>query len=434
VIEPTSLRACAVRGFWVIIVTMGLAVGALPASASSTNLKHAFARIKLALASPGPSMPTSSMTLSPVAFADLPGWESDDHLAAWKVFLSSCPTVIARAGKTVGATPDPQALVHVCRAALAAADAGKQTKAGAKAFFESHFRPQSVGHDGAEGLLTGYYEPLLAGSRVRSGAFQTPIYRRPPDLVNMVAESDRGAKSAQLTHMRKTDGGLEPYLTRAQIEQGALKNQGLELMYFRDPVDVFFMQIQGSGRVELPDGSKVRVSYAGKNGYPYTSIGRALISDGAIEPSKMSLKALKAWLRADRERGRKVMWQNKSYVFFRELSGKEGDGAVGALGTPLVAGRSLAVDTAFHSLGIPIYVCAATLTHAEDKRSRKTGFARLMIAQDVGSAIKGPERGDIYFGSGNRAGRIAGTTKNAGRFFVLLPQEEAPPQIFARQR
>lgn len=400
------------------------------ADAGSIDLSNAFARARVALATPGFPMPTDSITLAPVAFSELPGWDDDDHLAAWKAFVTSCPVVLkakARRG--------PEALIGACEAALAAVQTGKQTRAGAKAFFESRFRPHAVDHDGAAGMLTGYYEPLIAGSRVQDKDYPIAVYRRPADLVNMVAESERGAKSAGFTHMRKTDQGLTPYLTRAEIEQGGLKGQGLELLYFRDPVDVFFMQIQGSGQVALPDGSRVRVSYDGKNGYPYTSIGRVLIDDATFKPEKMSLAALKSWLKADRKRGETVMWQNKSYVFFRELEGEAASGPVGAMGTTLHAGRSLAVDTAFHSLGMPIYVASPSLKHASKSRAaRDLGFARLMIAHDVGSAIKGPERGDIYFGSGDAAGRLAGVTKNPGRFFVFLPEEKMRDQLIARQR
>ena len=251
--------------------------------------------------------------------------------------------------------------------------------------------------------------------------------------MNVVAESERGAKSAGFTHLRQTSKGLVPHMTRAEIEQGGLKGQNLELLYFRDPVDVFFMQIQGSGRIELPDGEKVRITYDGKNGYPYTSVGRMLIDDGHFEPEKMSLKALSGWLKTDRKRAEAVMWQNKSYVFFRELQGAEADGAMGVLGIALQPGRSLAVDTAFHSIGMPIYVTSPALTHATTMR-KPQGFARLMVAHDVGSAIKGPERGDIFFGSGDKAGRAAGVTKHPGQFFALLPVARPAPQMIARQR
>lgn len=364
------------------------------------------------------------MTLTPVPFASLPGWEGDDHLAAWKAFVASCKPVIdaEKAGNKSGAMRPPPALLEVCTLALAtAASKTSQTRAGARVFFEAHFRPHSVTQStGADGLLTGYYEPLVKGSRVADATYQTPVYKRPADLVNMVAESDRGAKSNAFTHMRQTDKGLVPYLTRAEIEQGALKGKNLELLYFKDPVDVFFMQVQGSARIELPDGKQVRITYDGKNGYPYTSIGRHLIEAGTFTPDTMSLKALAAWLKADRNRADPVMWENKSYVFFRELAGTEAEGAMGVLGIALQAGRSLAVDTAFHAIGTPVYVAAPSLTHATGK-----GFARLMIAHDVGSAIKGAERGDIFFGSGDKAGRTAGVTKHPGKFFVLVPGGDA---------
>lgn len=332
-------------------------------------------------------------------------------MAAWKAFVSSCVPVMT--GRKT-----PKDLTAACQRARGIADGQKKmTRVGAKAFFESHFRAERVDQSVLPSVLTGYYEPLLKASREQSGDYRTPVYKRPSDLVNVVAESERGAKSHSFTHMRQTAAGLVPYLTRAQIEQGALNGQGLELLYFRDPVDVYFLQVQGSGRIELPDGEQIRITYDGKNGYPYTSIGRELIDAGTFTPDTMSLKALGNWLKADRERAAPVMWKNQSYVFFRELKGAEAEGAMGALGNPLQPGRSLAVDTAYHALGLPIYVSSPEITHA----TKSGGFHRLMVAHDVGSAIKGPERGDIFFGSGDKAGRIAGVTKHPGRFYVLRP-------------
>lgn len=370
---------------------------------------------------------SSSFALISASFSDLPGWANDDHLAALKAFIASCPAVIERASsKKREVKPATRALAEICRFALADAGSGrKASKAAARMFFETHFKPRRVEQSIREGMLTGYYEPLLKASRTPTAEYKTPLYRRPDDLINVVAESERGAKSANFTHMRKTADGLKPYLTRAEIERGALAGQGLELLYFRDPVDVYFLQVQGSGHIELSNGEKTRVSYDGKNGYPYTSIGRELIEAGTFTPDTMSLKALSKWLKADRARAEPVMWKNQSYVFFRELKGTEAEGAMGALGTPLKAGRSLAVDTAYHTLGMPVYVVAPSLKHA----GGENGFNRLMVAQDVGSAIKGPERGDIYFGSGEKAGRIAGTTKHPGHFFVLEPA----PVIEARK-
>jgi len=366
-------------------------------------------------------MQTNAVTFEPIAFSDVEGWAGDDHLAAWKAFLASCAPVLASnsGSARTNAPAYRRDLIAVCKRALS--DGGRRavkTRDDARRFFETCFRPNRIKASGKPaGLLTGYYEPLIAGSRTPTAEFSVPIYRRPPDLVNIVAESERGAKSASATHMRKTSAGLKPFLTRAEIEQGGLTGQGLELMYFRDPIDVFFMQVQGSARVKLPDGEKVRIAYDGKNGYPYTSIGRVLIDQGEMSADAMSLQALKRWLRVNGDRAKAIMWKNQSYVFFRELSGDGATGPVGANNIPLQPRRSLAVDTSYHVLGTPIFVDAPAITHAT-----KTGaFRRLMIAHDVGSAIKGAERGDIYFGSGDEAGRLAGITKQPGRFIVLLP-------------
>jgi membrane-bound lytic murein transglycosylase A len=354
---------------------------------------------------------TPKVIFQPATFADLPGWENDDHLAAFKTFLVSCEKVENAAARIKGRSPQSE-LARACRAA---AGMKLPTRTAAKAFFEGNFIPHRVVHRGDGGFLTGYFEPVVEGSRVKEGRFQTPVYKRPPDLVNVVDETER-AKGG-LTHLRQTEAGLVPFPKRAEIEQGALAGKGLELLYLADPVDTFFMHIQGSGRIKLPDGTFVRINYDGKNGHPYTSIGRYLIKQGLFPADRMSLGALSRWLRADRARGQQVMWQNESFIFFRELKGDESDGPRGALGVVLTPGRSLAVDTAFHTLGTPIYVSAPTLKHA----TKSGGFNRLMVAQDVGSAIKGPERGDIYFGSGERAGRLAGITSHAGSYFVLLP-------------
>lgn len=386
-----------------------------------------------AIQQPGPRMTTDAVTLDPTTYADLPGWADDDHLSAWKAFIASCKPVLsaARSGAKSGTQTPSQNLLSACERALGIArTAAPQTKAGAKLFFETHFTPNAVTQSVNPGLLTGYYEPLVQGSRTRDGEFQTPVYKRPPDLVNMVAESERGAKSHQLTHMRQTDAGLVPHLTRAEIEQGALSDQGLELLFFRDPVDVFFMQIQGSARIELPNGETVRITYDGKNGYPYTSIGRHLIDAGKLTQDNMSLKALSAWLKADRPRAEPIMWKNQSYVFFRELKGAESESAMGVLKIALQPGRSLAVDTAFHAIGTPIYVAAPEIKHT----TKSGGFHRLMIAQDVGSAIKGPERGDIYFGSGDAAGRKAGVTKHPGRFYILVANDPTDSKTTASER
>jgi membrane-bound lytic murein transglycosylase A len=366
-------------------------------------------------------MPKTAVIFEPVPLAELAGWDEDDHLEALRAFIGSSGKVLANAeDKAIAAkTAGPSApLLAVCREAQSLA--GQQlTGADAKEFFETRFEPHRVLHDGPSGLLTGYYEPVLDGARTREGPFDVPIYRRPPDLINLVQESERGALAHALTHARRTAAGPVPYATRAEIEGGALAGQGLERVWLKDPVDAFFMHIQGSGRIRLPDGVMIRITYDGKNGHPYTSIGRYLIDAGLFQADNMSLDALKEWLKADAGRGRNAMWQNASFVFFRELHGSEAESPLGVLEIPLSPGRSLAVDTAFHAIGTPVYVCASSLTHAPEQ---PRGFQRLMIAQDVGSAIRGPERGDIYFGSGDAAGRLAGVTKHPGTFFVLMPR------------
>lgn len=358
------------------------------------------------------------MPYSLATFSDLPGWADDDHAAAFAAFLKSAGLVRAALDAdqpAVKATPAGFREVAGSAEALARS---RLSSVAAKDFFEANFAPHRVTQPLPSGLLTGYYEPEVEGSRTKSGQFQYPIYRRPPDLENVVPESERGAMARLLTHVRRTATGTEPYATREAIEQGVLANQGLELVYLACPVDVFFMQVQGSGRIRLPDGEKIRISYHGKNGHPYTSIGRYLIEQGLFGPDDMTLDVLKVWLRADPERGQRAMWQNKSFAFFRELSGTEAESAMGSLEIPLTPWRSLAVDTAFHALGLPVYVTSPSLHHA----CGPGGFHLLMIAQDVGSAIKGPERGDIYFGSGDEAGRLAGITKHQGNFFVLRPK------------
>ncbi len=375
----------------------------------------------------------------PVAFADLPGWEQDDHLAAFKTFLKSCERIVANGRDRAGSEkvqPPPVALVAACDEA-GRSQKDVKSKASARAFFEQRFTPNSVVHNGRSGMLTGYYEPLLDGSRTPHGPYQTPIYKRPPDLMNVVPDTQRSARPGTLTYMRKTEKGTEPYFTRAQIDEGALKGKGLELLYLADAVDIFFLQIQGSGRVKLTDGTIVRVHYDGKNGYPYRSIGRYLSEKAILAAEKVSMGALTSWLKADPERAKKVMWHNQSYVFFRELKSSDDLGApLGALKVPLTAGRSLALDPSYHSLGMPIYVSAATLTHLSPPAAAP--FNRLMVGQDVGSAIRGPERGDIYVGSGDAAGKLASTTKHSGRFFVLMPKDavaksEAPSEEAAKQ-
>jgi membrane-bound lytic murein transglycosylase A len=340
------------------------------------------------------------ISFRPVRFADLEGWAEDDHAAAFHALLRSC-----------AADPD---LPH---AAAARALGPGASSGAARAFFEERFLPHLIADSDRPGFVTGYYEPEIEGSYVRGGPFQVPVYRRPEDLITLAPETERARFNDRITGFRQTAEGQVPYYTRGEIWDGALSGRGLELLYLKDMVELFYMQVQGSGRVHLKEGGAVRLGYAGKNGYPYTSIGRLLIERGAIAPEAMSMAAVKTWLSADETRGQALMEENRSYVFFRELEAGEGrDGPRGAQGVALSPGRSLAVDTAYHRLGLPVFVTAADLMTAGQP------FRRLMIAQDVGSAIRGPERGDIFWGTGEDAGAIAGSTRHAARFHVLMPK------------
>jgi membrane-bound lytic murein transglycosylase A len=346
--------------------------------------------------------------LTPISFDAINGWNEDDQAPAFEAFLRSC-----KKSKTLSGTVP-------CVEAIALRAKGQVTSAQARAFFERYYTPYDVGLPDKPGLLTGYYEPEVEGSRVRGGKYQVPVYKRPADLVSVAPEEMRASYNDSYSAMRKTDGEPVPYYTREEIDEGALKGRGLEILYLADPVEFFFMQVQGSGRVRLPDGSTVRLGYAGKNGHPYTSIGKRLAARGDDKPKRMTMQGIKEWLRADVERAKKLMWENRSYIFFEERKDDAALGPIGAQGVPLTPGRSLAVDPAYNALGTPVFVIAKDKLKEDDG----TPFQRLMIAQDVGSAIKGPERGDIFFGSGDSAGERAGKTLAPADFVVLKPKDE----------
>ena len=343
----------------------------------------------------------AAIRLIPVSFTEIQGWAGDDHAAALAALRRSCR-------KRPGSN-------HACKEVLALGEnVDRET---ARRFFETHFIPHRVEQE-QSGLVTGYYEPEVMGSRERTDTFQVPAYARPDDLVQVTPDELRAFYNASFSVGRRKDDELVPYYTRGEIDNGALQGKGLELLYLDDPVELFFMQIQGSGRVRFPDGSWTRLGYAAKNGHSYTSIGRLLAERGEKPPGGLTMDGLKGWIRADSARGRALMHENKSYIFFHELPAAEaGDGPIGAQGVPLTPGRSLAVDASYHKLGTPVFVAAPKAPTPDGKP-----FRRLMIAQDVGSAIRGQERGDIFWGSGPEAGAIAGVTKTEARFYVLLPK------------
>ncbi|WP_368373064.1 murein transglycosylase A [Rubellimicrobium arenae] len=325
--------------------------------------------------------PLRGLQLTPVGFADLDGWADDDHAEALRVFRATC-----------GALNGP------AWARLARLSQGVGTSE-ARTFFERNFRPVLM-QDGEDGLFTGYFEPEIEGDLAPSERCPVPIYRLPPD--------------------RPASG---PWFTRSEIEAGALDGRGLEIAWARDPIDLFFLQVQGSGRLRLPGGKVMRIGYAGSNGHPYRSIGRALLDRGALSPERSTAEDVRTWLRAHPEEGASVMRINASYVFFRELVDLSADaGPLGTLGQPVTAGRTLAVDPGCVPLGAPVWI----------EMQGPEPLRRLMVAQDTGSAIKGAQRADIFFGTGVEAGRKAGRVRNGGRMVVLLPADgEGPAPVSA---
>jgi len=354
--------------------------------------------------------PPDQLTLTSTSFAALPGWSEDDPSAALTAFRQSCAALLA-----AKPTPSPLGTGTIdWQTPCAAASAESSDSAVARQFFESNFTPYIAGNNGSsDGLFTGYYEPLLRGARQPSGPYQYPLLRRPADLVAVDLGQFRPALRGERIAGRVVSGRLLPYATRAEIEGGALDPLQLAFLWVDDPVDAFFLQIQGSGQIQLPDGSLIRVGYDGQNGQPYVAVGRLLADRGALDRDHVSMQAIRAWIAANPDAGKALMDENPSYVFFREL---DGSGPVGSEGVPLTPGRSLAVDRSFIPLGLPIWLDAAQ----DDVRIR-----RLLIAQDTGGAIRGPVRGDVFWGAGPEAEARAGAMKARGTYYLLLPKSPA---------
>ncbi|MGJ8546145.1 MAG: murein transglycosylase A [Sulfitobacter sp.] len=306
-------------------------------------------------------------------FEDLDGWSDDDHAAALAVFRSTCRDM---------KDPDWRALC-----AFAEADPDPRE------FFELFFRPVQI-NDGSEALFTGYFEPELEGDLYRSERYRYPVYKMPDEALQS-----------------------SPWLTRREILEGdALVGRGLEIAWVDDPVELFFLQIQGSGRIRLPNGEYIRVGYRGSNGHNYRSIGVELVRQGIYEPHQVSAEVIKNWVRRNPEDGKELLFHNPSYVFFREVSKVPADkGPLGAMNRSVTTMRSIAVDPAFIPLGAPVWI----------EKDGKKPLRRLMMAQDTGSAIKGSQRADVFFGTGDKAGKEAGTLRDPGRLMVLLPIQRA---------
>ncbi|QFU14958.1 murein transglycosylase A [Microvirga thermotolerans] len=353
--------------------------------------------------------------LEPVAFADLAGWDGDDHAAAFAAFLRTCKALAEEKAPLRPAREPEAPLVAVCRRALAA---GPLSGAEARRFFETHFRPAAVVPLSGEGFLTGYYEPEFSGSRVPDGTYRVPLLARPDDLVTVAQGETLPGLDPGFQAARRTGRGYEPYPDRAAIEDGALGDRARPVVFLREPGEAFIIHVQGSARIRLPDGSVLRVAYAGRNGHPYTSIGRLLVQRGEMDLETMTLEKLLGWLRENPEKARSLMRENRSYIFFREADElSPEDGPVGGAGVPLTPGRSLAVDRSLWSYGLPVWL-DGRMPVALD---RTEPLQRLMIAQDTGSAIVGPARGDFFVGSGEEAGTRAGLLRHPVRFVVFQP-------------
>ena len=347
----------------------------------------------------------------PISVTNLAGWHNDDHAKALETFQRSCTEILTtahgfkRLAKFGGELEDWQAL---CETALKAQSAKK--------FFEENFSAFRIHDpDRPQGLYTGYYEPEAEGSLIKTAEYQVPVYNKPQDLV---ALNEAEQTKLGLAYGRIVDGQPSVFFTRKEIEQGALANRGLEIVWLKSWVDAFFIHIQGSGRVRLPDGNIIRLAYAAKTGQPYTGIGGVLLAKGVGTKDTMSMEFLRNWMKTHPTEARELMWNNKSFIFFRQIEVPSAElGALGAQQVNLTPLRSLAVDRSIWMFGTPIWIDTRTPPEAGAKP-----FQHLMVAQDTGTAIKGYVRGDVYWGWGADASFNAGHMKSAGAMVVLLPK------------
>ena len=345
----------------------------------------------------------------PVGWAALPGWQDDSLAEAWPALLTQCTRLSGADPLWIGICDDARRLE-------------KPNDGEVRTFFEERFQPHEViGTDGgAEGLITGYYEPTLFGSMQQDDRFAYPLYARPDSLLKIELAELFPSLKGKRVRGRLVGDRVIPFFDRSAIDSGDQPLKGNELLWVDDPYGAFFLQVQGSGRVRLPDGSTVGVGYSDQNGHQYVSIGKRLIEWGELAPEEVSLFTIRRWLEQNPERSKTLLNENPSYVFFIQSDLNE-PGPRGSLNVPLTAERSAAVDRARIPLGTPIWL--STTLPTESEADPAALYRRLLFAQDTGGAIKGPVRADVFFGNGERAERLAGTMKQPGRLFALLPKE-----------
>src|ERR1700760_1174197 len=362
----------------------------------------------------------------PLAWSDIAGWSEDDHLAPFQAFCASGNPIAAQDAAAVPA--DSRALGaslrDPCRAARSTeiSDGAK-----ARAFFEQNFQPRRISRLGeGDGFVTGYYEPVIDGSREANEVFNIPVYRRPSNLfVKGFSQASPDLPNKGPVYRKIGRRKLVPYYDRGEIEDGAIEGRGPEICWLKDQTDLLFTQIQGSARVRLEDGSTIRINYDAHNGYPYTPVGRVLIERRIVPKEEMSMQKIREWMDQNPDGARELRRQNRSYVFFREVQLSDKDQAVGAQGVPLTPGRSIAVDKALHVYGTPFFIEGELPIESEQS---KTPFRRLMVAQDTGSAITGPGRADLYFGAGADAGKVSGRLRHSMHFVMLVPKSLDPSE------
>ncbi|MDX8495942.1 murein transglycosylase A [Mesorhizobium sp. VK22B] len=360
-------------------------------------------------------MPLSS-TFSEKTFGDLPGWAEDNHLTAFAAFKRSALHVLTKPYRTGALGVDFNAFAEAYAEARSVSPANRSE---ARSFFERHFVPALVAaENGGAGLVTGFYEPEVEASQVKTEWFVVPLLSRPADLIDIDEKNRLAGMDPYLAFARETPAGPVEYFDRGAIERGALSGRKLEIAWLADRVDAFFIHVQGAARLKMTDGRLCRVTYAAKSGQRFTGPGKILSELGEIPLEKVTMQSIRAWFKAHPDRVDEILWQNRSYIFFREAPVEDAElGPIAAAKVPLTPGRSVAVDRLLHTFGTPFYIDAPTLTAFEQKP-----FRRLMIAQDTGSAITGPARGDLFAGSGDAAGEIAGVVRNVADFHALIPR------------